>query len=219
MKKESHWIYGCIVGGYWRMALENKLGIHNSAELAREEEKISKLKAAELYGSNIVKDSEIGKFSGLMKIHKFLFGAIYDFAGQIRTVNIAKGNFRFAPVMYLEAALKNIDEMPQSTFDEIVEKYVEMNIAHPFREGNGRSTRIWLDLMLRKELKFVVDWNRVDKEDYLLAMERSPIRDVEIKVLLKNALTDQINNREVYMKGIDASYYYEGYNTYKAEDL
>lgn len=154
-----------------------------------------------------------------MKIHKFLFDRIYDFAGKLRTVNLAKGNFRFVPVMYLEAALKNIDHMPQSTFDEIIEKYVEMNIAHPFREGNGRSTRIWLDMILKKELKLVVDWNKVDKEDYLLAMERSPIKDVEIKVLLKNALTDQIGNREVYRKGIDASYYYEGYNTFKSEDL
>ncbi len=201
------------------MALENKLGINNSAELAREEEKISKIKAIELYESNLVEDFEVGKFSGLVKIHKFLFDKIYDFAGKIRTVNLAKGNFRFAPVMYLEAALKNIDNMPQSTFDEIVETYVEMNIAHPFREGNGRSTRIWLDMILKKELKLVVDWNKVDKEDYLLAMERSPIKDVEIKVLLKNALTDQISSREVYMKGIDASYYYEGYNTFRSEDL
>lgn len=201
------------------MALENKLGINDSAELARVEEKISKLKAMELYENNIVEDCEVGKFSGLAKIHRYLFDEIYDFAGKIRTVNIAKGNFRFAPVMYLEAALKNIDIMPQSTFDEIVEKYVEMNIAHPFREGNGRSTRIWLDMILKKELKLVVDWSKVDKEDYLLAMERSPIKDVEIKVLLKNALTDQIDDREVYMKGIDVSYYYEGYNTFKAEEL
>lgn len=201
------------------MALENKLGIGSSAELAREEEKISKRKAIELFENNIVEDFEIGKFSGLAKIHRFLFDEIYEFAGKIRMVNIAKGNFRFAPVMYLEAALKNIDIMPQSTFDEIVEKYVEMNIAHPFREGNGRSTRIWLDLILKKELKLVVDWSKVDKEDYLLAMERSPIKDVEIKVLLKNALTDKIDDREVYMKGIDASYYYEGYNTYQSNDL
>ena len=201
------------------MALENKLGINNSAELAREEEKISKIKAIELYESNLVEDFEVGKFSGLVKIHKFLFEEIYDFAGKIRTVNIAKGNFRFAPVMYLNAALKHIDDMPQSTYDEIIEKYVEMNVAHPFREGNGRSTRIWLDLILKKELKLVVDWNKVDKEDYLLAMERSPIKDVEIKVLLRNALTDEIDDREMYMKGIDASYYYEGYNTFKAEDL
>lgn len=201
------------------MALENKLGVNDSAELARVEEKISKLKAMELYENNIVEDCEVGKFSGLAKIHRYLFDEIYDFAGKIRTVNIAKGNFRFAPVMYLEAALKNIDIMPQSTFDEIVEKYVEMNIAHPFREGNGRSTRIWLDMILKKELKLVVDWSKVDKEDYLLAMERSPIKDVEIKVLLKNALTDQIDDREVYMKGIDVSYYYEGYNTFKTEEL
>lgn len=201
------------------MTLENKLGINNSAELAREEEKISKLKAMKLYENNIVEDHEVGKFSGLSKIHAFLFDEIYDFAGKVRIVNLAKGNFRFAPVMYLEAALKHIDDMPQSTYDEIIEKYVEMNIAHPFREGNGRSTRIWLDMILKKELKLVVDWNKVEKEDYLLAMERSPIKDVEIKILLKNALTDQIDNREVYMKGIDASYYYEGYNTYKSEDL
>ena len=201
------------------MVLENKLCITNSAELARAEEKISKMKAIALYESNLVDESEIGKFSGLAKIHKFLFEEIYDFAGKIRTVNIAKGKFRFAPVMYLNAALKHIDDMPQSTYDEIIEKYVEMNVAHPFREGNGRSTRIWLDLILKKELKLVVDWNKVDKEDYLLAMERSPIKDVEIKVLLRNALTDEIDDREMYMKGIDASYYYEGYNTFKAEDL
>lgn len=201
------------------MVLENKLCITNSAELARAEEKISKMKAIALYESNLVDESEIGKFSGLAKIHKFLFEELYDFAGKIRTVNIAKGNFRFAPVMYLNAALKHIDDMPQATYDEIIEKYVEMNVAHPFREGNGRSIRIWLDLILKKELKLVVDWNKVDKEDYLLAMERSPIKDVEIKVLLKNALTDEIDDREMYMKGIDASYYYEGYNTFKAEDL
>lgn len=201
------------------MALENKLGISDPAELAREEEKISKIKAIELYENNIVEESEVGKFSGLVKIHKFLFDEIYDFAGKVRTVNMAKGNFRFAPVMYLEAALKHIDDMPQSTYDEIIEKYVEMNVAHPFREGNGRSTRIWLDLILKQELKLVVDWNKVDKEDYLLAMERSPIKDVEIKVLLKSALTDQTDDREIYMKGIDVSYYYEGYNTFKAEEL
>ncbi len=201
------------------MALENKLGINNSAELARAEEKISKTKAIKLYESNIIEDFEVGKFSGLAKIHEFLFEELYGFAGKVRTVNIAKGNFRFAPVIYLDTALKHIDDMPQSTFDEIIEKYVEMNVVHPFREGNGRSTRIWLDLILKKELKLVVDWNRVDKEDYLLAMERSPIRDVEIKILLKNALTDQIDDREVFMKGIDVSYYYEGYNTYKAEEL
>ncbi|MCM1216955.1 MAG: Fic family protein [Lachnospiraceae bacterium] len=201
------------------MALENKLGISDPAELARMEEKISKRKAVGLYESNLVEEFKIGKFSGLVKIHKFLFDEIYSFAGKVRTVNIAKGNFRFAPVMYLEAALKHIDEMPQSTYDEIIEKYVEMNAAHPFREGNGRSTRIWLDLILKKELRLVVDWSKVDKEDYLLAMERSPIKDVEIKVLLKDALTDRIDNREVYMKGIDASYYYEGYHIFKSEDL
>lgn len=201
------------------MALENKLKINDSAELARIEEKISKSRAVKLFESNIVEEFEVGKFSGLAKIHKFLFDELYDFAGKVRTVNIAKGSFRFAPVMYLETALKHIDDMPQSTFDEIIEKYVEMNIAHPFREGNGRSTRIWLDLILKKELKLVIDWNRVEKEDYLLAMERSLIKDVEIKVLLKNALTDQIDNREVYMKGIDVSYYYEGYNTFRSEDL
>ena len=201
------------------MALENKLGIHDSAELARIEEKISKSKAIKLYESKIVEDSEVGKFSGLAKIHKLLFDELYDVAGKIRTVNISKGNFRFAPVMYLDTALKHIDDMPQSIFNEIIEKYVEMNAAHPFREGNGRSTRIWLDLILKKELKLVVDWNKVDKEDYLLAMERSPIKDIEIKVLLKNALTDHIDDREVYMKSIDVSYYYEGYNTFKTEEL
>lgn len=201
------------------MALSNKLGIDDSAELARVEEKISKTKAIKLYENKMVEDFEVGKFSGLAKIHEFLFEELYDFAGKIRIVNIAKGNFRFTPVMYLEAALKHIDDMPQSTFNEIIEKYVEMNVAHPFREGNGRSMRIWLDLMLKKELKLVVDWNTVDKEDYLLAMERSPIKDVEIKVLLKDALTDRIDDREVYMKGIDISYYYEGYNAFKAEEL
>ena len=201
------------------MALENKLGINDSAELAREEERISKIKAVALYENNIVEDFDVGKFSGLAKIHKFLFDEIYDFAGKVRIENIAKGNFRFASVMYLDVALKHIDSMPQSTFDEIIEKYVEMNVAHPFREGNGRSTRIWLDLILKKELKLVIDWNKVDKEDYSLAMERSPIKDVEIKVLLKSALTDQIDNREIFMKGIDVSYYYEGYNAFKAEEL
>ncbi len=201
------------------MILENKLGLTNPSELAREEERISKKKAVELFESGMIDSFAVGTFSALQKIHKYLFGDIYEFAGKIRTVNIAKGNFRFAPVMYLEAALKNIDSMPQSTFDEIVEKYVEMNIAHPFREENGRSTRIWLDCILKKELKQVVDWSKVDKEDYLLAMERSPIKDVEIKVLLKAALTDRINDREIYMKGIDASYHYEGYNVFKAEDI
>lgn len=202
-----------------KMVLKNKLGITDSAELARVEEKMSKAKAVELYGNYIIEEFEIGKFLGLAKIHKFLFDQIYSFAGKVRTVNIAKGNFRFASVMYLEEALEHIDDMPQSTYDEIIEKYVEMNIAHPFREGNGRSTRIWLDLILKKELKLVVDWNKIDKQDYLLAMERSPVKDLEIKVLLKNALIDKIDDKEVYMKGIDASYHYEGYNTFKAEDL
>ena len=201
------------------MALENKLGIINSAELAREEEKISKKKALELFETGFLDKLEAGTYKTLADIHGFLFGEIYDFAGKTRTVNLAKGNFRFAPLMYLQAALENIDHMPQSTFDEIIEKYVEMNIAHPFREGNGRSTRIWLDLMLKKELHQVIDWNQVDKEDYLLAMERSPIRDIEIKHILKAALTEDINNRDIYMKGIDTSYYYEGYMIYKAEDL
>ena len=201
------------------MALENKLGITSSAELAREEERISKKKAVELFESGTLDKLEPGKFASLQAIHKALFEDIYDFAGQLRTVNLAKGNFRFAPLMYLEAALANIDKMPQSTYDEIIEKYVEMNVAHPFREGNGRSTRIWLDLMLKSGIGQVVDWSRVDKEDYLLAMERSPIKDVEIKVLLKDALTDDVNSREVFMKGIDHSYYYEGYTTFKAEEL
>lgn len=181
------------------MALENKLGITESAELAREEERISKTRAVELYEKGIPED-EIGKFAGLARIHQYLFGEIYAFAGQVRTVNLAKGNFRFAPVMYLDAALGHIDAMPQSDFDAVIEKYVEMNIAHPFREGNGRSTRIWLDFILGKELKLVIDWARVDKEDYLLAMERSPIKDLEIKVLLKNALTDQIKDMAVYIQ-------------------
>ena len=201
------------------MAHENKLGLTNSADLAREEERISKKKAAELFDKGILDSLPDGKFSTLQAIHKYLFQDIYDFAGELRTVNIAKGNFRFAPLMYLQAALENIDKMPQSNFDEIVEKYVEMNIAHPFREGNGRSTRIWLDHILKNEIGKVVDWSKVDKEDYLLAMERSPIKDVEIKVLLKGALTDEINSREVYMKGIDHSYYYEGYTTFKTEEL
>lgn len=201
------------------MALENKLGITNSAELAREEERISKKKAVELFESGSLDKLAPGRFASLQAIHKALFEDIYDFAGELRTVNLAKGNFRFVPLMYLEAALGNIDKMPQSIFDEIVEKYVEMNIAHPFREGNGRSTRLWLDQMLKAGIGQVVDWSKVDKEDYLLAMERSPIKDVEIKVLLKAALTNEINSREVYMKGIDHSYYYEGYTTFKTEDL
>ena len=201
------------------MTLENKLGLTSSADLAREEERISKKKAAELFEKGILDALEPGKFSTLQAIHKYLFEEIYDFAGKIRTVNIAKGNFRFAPVLYLKAALENIDKMPQSTFDEIVEKYVEMNIAHPFREGNGRSTRIWLDLMFKAQLHKVVDWSKVDKEDYLLAMERSPIRDIEIKQLLKNSLTDDVDSREIFMKGIDNSYYYEGYAAFRTKEL
>ena len=201
------------------MALENKLGLTSSADLALEEERISKKKAVELFETGLLDTLPAGKFVTLQAIHKYLFEDIYDFAGEIRTVNMAKGNFRFAPLMYLQSALENIDKMPQSNFDEIVEKYVEMNIAHPFREGNGRSTRIWLDHILKNEIGKVIYWSKVDKEDYLLAMERSPIKDVEIKVLLKGALTDEINSREVYMKGIDHSYYYEGYTTFKAEDL
>lgn len=201
------------------MTLKNKLGITDSAELARQEEKISKKKAVDLFESGYLDKLESGTFKALCEIHRYLFQDIYDFAGKIRDVNIAKGNFRFAPVMYLEAALENIDKMLQSTFDEIIEKYVEMNVAHPFREGNGRSARIWLDLMLRKELNLVIDWSKVDKEDYLLAMERSPIKDIEIKFILKQALTDKINDREIYMKSIDYSYYYEGYTVYKAGDL
>ena len=201
------------------MALENKLGIDNSSELAREEEKISKKKAVELFENGTLDTLEAGKFSSLQFIHKYLFEDIYDFAGQLRTVNLANGNFRFAPVMYLKNALDSIDNMPQSDFDEIIEKYVEMNIAHPFREGNGRSARIWLDLILKKELQKVVDWSKVDKEDYLLAMERSPIRDIEIKHILKNALTSETDSRDIYMKGIDNSYYYEGCNIFSAKDL
>lgn len=199
--------------------LENKLGLTSSADLAREEERISKKKAVELFEKGILDDLPAGVFSTLQVIHRYLFEDIYSFAGKIRTVNVAKGNFRFAPLMYLQAALDNIDKMPQSNFDEIVEKYVEMNIAHPFREGNGRSTRIWLDHILKTEIGKVVDWSKVDKEDYLLAMERSPIKDIEIKYLLKNALTDEIDSREVYMKGIDHSYYYEGYTAFKTEEL
>ena len=201
------------------MALENKLGLTSSADLAREKERISKKKAIELFENGILDKLEAGTFSALQAIHKYLFDEIYEFAGEIRNVNISKGNFRFAPLMYLEVALHNIDKMPQSTFDEIVEKYVEMNIAHPFREGNGRSARIWLDVIFKTELQKVVDWSKVDKEDYLLAMERSPIKDIEIKHILKAALIDDINSREVYMKGIDHSYYYEGYTTFKTEEL
>ena len=201
------------------MALENKLGIKSSAELAREEERISKKKAVELFENGMLEKLEAGKFQTLCEIHKYLFDDIYDFAGKIRTVNLSKGNFRFAPLMYLETAIKNVDKMPQNTFDEIVEKYVEMNIVHPFREGNGRSMRIWLDMMLKKQIGQVVDWSKIEKEDYLMTMERSPIKDIEIKYILNAALTDQINDREIYMKGIDHSYYYEGYVTYKTEEL
>ena len=201
------------------MALENKLGLTSSADFAREEERLSKKKAVELFENGVLDTLPAGKFSTLQAIHKYLFEDIYDFAGKLRTVNLAKGNFRFAPLIYLEAALANIGRMPQSTFDEIIEKYVEMNIAHPFREGNGRSTRIWLDHILRTEIGKVVDWSKVDKEDYLLAMERSPIKDVEIKVLLKAALTDAINSREVYRKGIDQSYYYESLSAFRTGDL
>lgn len=201
------------------MTLENKFGLTNSADLAREEEFVSKKRAVELFENSVLDSLPAGKFSTLQAIHKYLFENIYDFAGELRTVNIAKGNFRFAPLLYLQAALESIDKMPQASFDEIIEKYVEMNIAHPFREGNGRSTRIWLDHILKNEIGKVIDWSKVDKEDYLLAMERSPIKDVEIKVLLKCALTDETDSREIYMKGIDHSYYYEGYTTFKTEEL
>ena len=201
------------------MALENKLGLTNEAELARAEEKISKTKALELYDTGLLDTFAVGTFAGLAAIHRHLFEDVYAFAGQMRTVNIAKGNFRFAPVMYLAAALESIDRMPQTTYDEIIEKYVEMNVAHPFREGNGRSTRIWLDCILKKELHQVIDWSQVDKSDYLLAMERSPVKDVEIKALLRAARTEKVRDREVYMKGIDASYHYEGYHVFKTEDL
>ncbi|MCM1252716.1 MAG: Fic family protein [Clostridium sp.] len=201
------------------MSLENQFNITDSSELARVEEKISKKRAALLFENGYLYTLKAGTLDSLLKIHKFLFEEIYDFAGKIRNVNIAKGNFRFVPVMYLNDALRNIEEMPQSTFDEIVAKYVEMNVAHPFREGNGRSVRIWLDLMMKQELHMVVDWSKIDKDDYLLAMERSPIKDTEIKCLLKSALTDKVDDREVYMKGIDYSYYYEGYSVYKTESL
>lgn len=201
------------------MALQNKLGLTDELELAREEERISKQKALALYDTGLLNTFPVETFAGLAMIHKYLFEDIYEFSGQMRTVNIAKGNFRFAPVMYLRPALESIDRMPQSTFDEIIEKYVEMNVAHPFWEGNGRSTRIWLDCILKKELHQVVDWSRVDKSDYLMAMERSPVKDLEIKVLLHKALTEQIHDRQVYMKGIDASYHYEGYQIFKTEEL
>ena len=199
--------------------LENKLGITNEIELSKEEERITKLKALELFDTNKINEFEVGTFNGLSKIHNYLFSDIYEFAGKIRKENISKGNFRFASALYLEDVLSKIDEMPQKTFDDIIKKYIEMNIAHPFREGNGRSTRIWLDMILKKEINKVVDWSKIDKEDYLLAMERSPIKDTEIKLLLKSALTDKINDRTVYMKGIDVSYGYEGYSTYSIEYL
>ena len=201
------------------MILENKLNITDQAELAREEERISKIRAKEMFEQGYLNTLEPGTFDALKKIHKYLFEEIYEFAGNLRKVNIAKGNFRFIPLTYLEEAVKNIEKMPQSTYEEIIEKYVEMNIAHPFREGNGRSTRIWLDLILKKELNLVVDWSKVDKTDYLLAMERSPIKDTEIKVLLRQSLTDKIDDREVYMKGIDSSYLYEGYLSFKTDEL
>ncbi len=199
--------------------LDNKLGITNEIELAKEEERITKLKALELFDTNKINEFEVGTYKGLSSIHNYLFSDIYDFAGKMRNVNIAKGNFRFAPVMYLEEVLKKIDEMPQDNFDDIIKKYVEMNVAHPFREGNGRSIRIWLDMILKKEMGKVIDWSKVNKEEYLLAMERSPIKDTEIKILLENALTDKVDDREVYMKGIDVSYQYEGYNTYTMDEL
>lgn len=201
------------------MILENRLNITNQVELAKAEERLSKLRAKQLFDTGDIEKVDVGTFAGLAFIHRYLFSDVYAFAGNIRDVNIAKGNFRFAPLMYLEASLKHIDAMPQSTFDEIIEKYVEMNVAHPFREGNGRATRIWLDLMLKRGLQLVVDWNQVDKEDYLPAMQRSPVKDVEIKALLKQALTDQIHDRILFMKGIDVSYYYEGYSEFRTEDL
>jgi cell filamentation protein len=201
------------------MILANKLGITDQIELAKAEEKISKQKAKQLFDSGDISKAEVGSFAGLAFIHAYLFGDIYDFAGKIREVNIAKGNFRFAPLMYLEQSLQHIDKMPQANFDEIVEKYVEMNVAHPFREGNGRATRIWLDLIFKKEIQQVVDWNLVDKESYLSAMQRSVVKDPEIKALLKQALTDRIDDRELFMKGIDVSYYYEGYSEFKTEEL
>lgn len=211
-------VYFVLEGGD-DMVLQNKLGITNSVELAREEERISKKKALDLFDTTVLEKYPVGSFAQLTAIHKYLFEDIYDFAGKVRTVNMAKGNFRFASVMYLQVALESIENMPQSTFDEIIEKYVEMNVAHPFREGNGRSARIWLDQILKQELHLVVDWSLVDKDDYLLAMERSPVKDVEIKYLLKSALTDRIDDRTIYMKGIDHSYYYEGYTLYKIEEL
>lgn len=201
------------------MTLDNKLGITNLAELARMEEKISKGRALALFEDGVLDTFEVGTFAGLSQIHKYLFDEIYDFAGKVRNVNLAKGGFRFASALYLQSALEHISQMPQSNFDEIIEKYVEMNVAHPFREGNGRSMRIWLAAILKKEIGRVIDWSKINKEDYLLAMERSPVKDIEIKVLLQNALTDRVYDREIYMKGIDASYHYEGYNVFKAEQL
>ena len=201
------------------MTIKNKLGLTDAIELAHTEERLTKKRALELYDGKILDQFPVGTFAGLKSIHRYLFQDVYEFAGQLRTVNIAKEHFRFAPVLYLEAALHNIDKMPQDTYEHIIEKYIEMNVAHPFREGNGRSTRIWLDCILKKELGMVIDWSQVDKEDYLFAMERSPVRSKEIMFLLKEALTSQINNRQVYMKGIDASYKYEGYNTFKTEDI
>ena len=199
--------------------LENKLGITSELELSKEEERITKLKALELFDTNKINEIEVGTFKGLTEIHKYLISDIYEFAGKVRDVNLAKGNFRFAPAIYLEEALKKIDSMPQDNYENIIKKYIEMNVAHPFREGNGRSTRIWLDMILKNRIGKVVDWSRIDKEEYLLAMERSPIKDTEINILLSNALTDKINDREVYMKGIDTSYKYEGYNTYTMDEL
>ena len=201
------------------MILDNNLGLTNQAALDRAEEKLSKQKVKKLYDSGKINEIEVGTFKGLAEIHEFLFSEIYDFAGNIRTVNIAKGNFQFAPVMYLEHSLKHIDQLPQTSFEEIIKKYVEMNIAHPFREGNGRTTRIWLALILKKEVQKVVDWNLINKEDYLSAMERSPINDLEIRYLISKALTDKIDDRELYMKGIDVSYFYEGFSTYTIDDL
>lgn len=201
------------------MVLGNKLQLTSQVELNRAEERLSKQKAKQLFESGDINNAEVGTFAGLAYIHAYLFGDVYEFAGQVRDVNLAKGSFRFAPVMYLQQALEHISAMPQQNFDQIIEKYVEMNVAHPFREGNGRATRIWLDLILKKEIQQVIDWNAVDKADYLSAMERSVVKDIEIKHLLKNALTDKINDRELYMKGIDVSYYYEGYSEYRVEDL
>ncbi|MBM5782774.1 MAG: cell filamentation protein Fic [Pelagibacterales bacterium] len=201
------------------MILENKLNLTNQIDLAKAEEKISKQKAKQLFDSGDIKKAEVGTFKGLSFIHAYLFEDIYDFAGKVREVNISKGNFRFAPLMHLKVSLEHIDTMGQKTFDQIIEKYVEMNIAHPFREGNGRATRIWLDLILKNELKQVIDWNAVDKDDYLSAMQRSPVKDLEIKFLLKTALTNQIDDRALFMKGIDVSYFYEGYSEFKTEEL